>query len=179
MRQIIVAVIFISAAIGVFWGWTMPMLNQMKVLQKDISDLNGVMSRFYDLRQIKNDLTAVYNSISSKDYAQLNQIAPNSVKESDLIVEFEGLASANTMVLKRVDIKPTPKEVKGVKLATKDSAEGISINLVIDGSYASLKSFLRQAEDSLRVIDVRTLSFLAGDKDFYEFNVTAEAYFQK
>lgn len=173
------AVIFISAAVGVFWGWTMPILDQTQSLKKDIADLQGVMSRFYDLRQIKNDLTTTYNSISSKDYAQLNQIAPKSVKEGDLIVEFERLALVNGMVLKRVDIKPTPKEEKSIKLATKDSAEGISINLAMDGSYESLKSFLRQVEDSLRVIDVKTLSFSAGDKNFYEFNIMAEAYFQK
>ncbi len=179
MRQIIVAVIFIRAAIGVFWGWTMPMLGQMQALQKDIADLNSVMSRFYDLRQIKNDLTTTYNSISSKDYAQLNQIAPHSIQEGDLIVEFENLAATNGMVLKRIDIKPAAKEEKSVKLATRDSADGISLNLVIDGTYGSLKAFLRQVEDSLRVVDVKTLSFVAGDKDFYEFNITAEAYFQK
>lgn len=178
MRQIIVAVIFIGAAIGVFWGWTMPMLDQMQALQKDIADLNGVMSRFYDLRQIKNDLTTTYNSISSTDYAQLNQIAPHTIQEGDLIVEFENLAAANGMVLKRIDIKPVAKEEKSVQLATKDSAESISVELVVDGSYGALKAFLRQVEGSLRVIDVKTLSFVAGDKDFYEFNITAEAYFQ-
>lgn len=179
MRQIIAAIIFISAAVGVFWGWTIPMLTQMQALQKDMADLNGVMSRFYDLRQIKNDLTITYNSINPKDYMQLNRMAPYSIREGDLIVEFEGLTAADGMVLKRIDIKPTHKEEKSVQFVAKDSAESISVDLVIDGSYASLKAFLHKVEDSLRVINVKTLSFVAGDKDFYEFNITAEAYFQK
>ncbi|MBI2627977.1 MAG: type 4a pilus biogenesis protein PilO [Candidatus Niyogibacteria bacterium] len=179
MKQIIIAIIFIGAAGGIFFGWSVPITENIKNLSKDIKDLEGVLSRFYDLRKFKNELMGVYNSISARDYNRILEIVPLAAGEGNLVVEFGNLAKENNLLLKKIDVKyAVESEKKAVVIKEKLPYETASISLSLDGSYNSLKSFLSKLENSLRIIDIKTLSFNAGANDSYEFNISAQAYFQ-
>lgn len=179
MKQTIIAIIFIGAAGGIFFGWSIPITENIKNLSKDIGDSEGVLGRFYDLRKSKNELTQVYNSISARDYDRISKIVPLVAGEGDLVIEFENLAKENGLLLKKIDVKyAIESEKKAIIPKEKPLYEIASVTLAMDGSYNSFKSFLSKLENSLRVIDIKTLSFNAGESDFYEFNISAQAYFQ-
>jgi len=178
MKQTIIAIIFIGAASGIFFGWSAPITENIKNLSKDIRDLEGVLGRFYDLRKSKNELMEVYNSISARDYNRILEIVPLAAGEGDLAVEFQNLAAENNLLLKKIDVKYAVESGKKSVIKEILPYKTASISLTLDGSYDSLKSFLSKLENSLRVIDIKTLSFNAGTSDFYEFNILAQAYFQ-
>lgn len=180
MKQAIIAIIFIGAAGGMFFGWSAPITQNTKNLAKDIGDLEGVLGRFYDLRKSKNELMQIYNSISARDYDRISKIVPLAAEEGNLVVEFENLAKENGLLLKKIDVKYAVESEKKAIVSKEKRLpyEIASVSLAMDGSYNSLKSFLSDLENSLRTIDIKTLSFNAGESDFYEFNISAQAYFQ-
>ena len=179
MKQVIIAIIFIGAAGAMFFGWSMPITENIKNLKKDIEDLDGVLGRFYDLRKSKNELTQIYNSISARDYNRVSKIVPLAADEGDLVVEFENLTDESGLLLKKINVQyAAGGEKKAIISKEKPPYEIASVSLAMDGSYNSLKSFLAKLENSLRVIDIKSLSFNAGDVDSYEFNISAQAYFQ-
>lgn len=179
MKQLILAVILTAAAIGMFFGWTQGMLDKISAVQKEKQSLEDVLSRFYDLRKTKNELIEKYNSITIQDLEKLREIIPESTNEGDLIVEFENLTSDHGLLLKQIDIKHID-EKRGISLIVGEKPfKELPISLTVDGSYTSIKEFLASIEKSLRIIDIESLSFNAGDIDSYEFSISAKAYFQK
>jgi hypothetical protein len=54
-----------------------------------------------------------------------------------------------------------------------------TLGFSVTASYKTFKNFLGDLERSLRIIDVKTLSFSAGDKDQYEYNLEINSYWLK
>ena len=47
------------------------------------------------------------------------------------------------------------------------------------GPYKSFISFLGNLEKNLRLIEIERITFIAGDADSYEYNITANTYWKK
>jgi len=179
MKQILLSIIFIAGAVGVFFGWTQGTLDQIAAINDDKKSLEDVLSRFYELRKTKNDLTEKYNSIRAEDINRLEEIIPYSANEGELIVEFENLTRDHGLLLKQINISPEQEKKSSVLVLEEERYKDVPITLTIDGSYFSFKEFLASVEKSLRIIDIESISFNAGGLDSYEFVISAKAYFKK
>ena len=57
--------------------------------------------------------------------------------------------------------------------------ELIGLSFSVAGTYTNLRAFLADLERSLRIVDVRALSFTAGDKDSNEYSIELDTYWFK
>lgn len=180
MRQIVLAVIFILIAVGLFFGLTTGVLDKVNAARAERASLQDVRTRFNDIRKAKNELIDAYNSVSEDNIARINKVAPSSVNEGDLLVAFEKMSKSNGLLLKSIEIKPAVKQDVGVLVVKEDPYDTVSIMATLDGSYESLKAFLGDLDKSLRIIDITSLSFHVGDNSStYEYLLEARAYLKK
>ena len=179
MKQLIIAIIFVGAAAGIFFGWTQPLLSQTSELKQNKQALQDVIAKFVDLRKTKNDLIDQYNSINRQDLIKLRQIVPEYTNEGDLIVAFESLAKDHGLLLKQIDVKHITEQTGTGLVIKKQAYSSLPISIVVDGSYESFKLFLSSIEKSLRVIDINSITFNAGELNSYEFSIKGQAYFKQ
>ena len=53
------------------------------------------------------------------------------------------------------------------------------LNFTITGTFDNLQKLLSDIEQNLRIIDISRISFDAGDKDIYKYDIKAKIYWLK
>lgn len=182
MNQLLIFSILIIFAIGLFFGATVPLLEQISTKKEERQALTDIVGRFNDIRKVKNDLIGAYNLISRGNVERLAEVVPNTVREDELLVVFERVAKSSGLLMKRLDIKLAGKDVSGA-FAIKEKENSFSVVTIsasLDGSYSSFIEFLKNLEKSLRIMDVKEFSFHVSDTasaaSIYEFDIKIDAY---
>lgn len=181
MRPLIITAIFLTGAIGMFFGVSTKILDNIGLKNEEKVSLEDVLKQFNDIRKAKNDLIDAYNSVGETEMARIMEVVPPMANEGEILVAFENMAKDSGLLLKRLDIKPSAAKDTGILMAEEAPFDKVAISAVLDGSYESFRVFLTNGmEKSLRIVDIRSLSFHAGEQSSsYEFTVEADAYTQK
>lgn len=180
----------IDSATGRTRGGVKALNQEIAVLNEALGNARAIQTKFADLRD------NVYNQIKDEDLARLDKLMPNSVDNVQLIIDINTIAKNNAMLIKNVYIKaddnnnnnqlsgsnPTPAD--NLSAATLTGAGSLTrgtvlIGFSVAGSYEAFNKFLKDLADSLRIVDVNSLSFTADDRDFYQYNVELRTYWLK
>lgn len=130
-----------------------------------------------ELEQLK-DLQKELAKISKGEMEKLEKILPSSQALPDIFLQMENLAKESGLKVTRVSISEGEGEVSGSENGGSEAAKeskkknkttttqmsnigNVSVSLSVEGSgsYESLKVFLDNIEDNLRIVDVNSLSY--------------------
>jgi hypothetical protein len=138
-----------------------------------------------------------YQSQSAGTQA-VNLAMPIGQDSSNAIAQIYGLATNSGLVVSSVGIslQAAPQNSQSTANTTASAASliiprgTITFQVAASGSYESLKTFLQGLESNVRVFDVTGLTIhpmntvtgngvaLASTQDFYNYSITAVAYYQ-
>lgn len=194
IQNIILPIVFLLIAGGVYFGLTDPLINsgesflleagassitelraEKMALEQALDNASELEARAAELRQI----------VASLDQAKINRLddfLPDSVDNLQLIVDVNGIASKYNMVLGEVTLDTSGSRNNNTGSdGGAPRVETTSLSFDITGTYGELKSFLRDLSTSLRLIDVTRLDFEAGDETGgeYVYRLTVETYWLK
>ncbi len=138
--------------------------------------LKALKQHLVDLQKLQDNFNRL-NGLEKDSLARLNFILPTEKDLPGLFVQLEKIADDSGFVLTNIDIS----EQKGESLASKSAGSStvsdkikklnISITL-IKGNYEDLLSFLDAVEKNLRLMDVVSITFAAGESPAYAVNLT-------
>lgn len=178
--KIIIAIIFIALAGLVFYFFTIPYLNEIKVIKVDISAYDEALKNSKKIQARRDELLGTYNAIPAETLDRLNKLLPSSVSGIKFIVEAEDMVKKHGLILRAIDIIEPKKEGKGVEASEITTPYGVvPVTISLSGSYPSFLSFLDDMTKNLRLVDVTNITFNSGETDFYQFNIKASTYYQK
>ncbi len=175
MARTVFAIILILAAIGTLVYLARPVLDEVKALSTQKSDLESVLLQFQKLRKVRDDLMVKYNSISPDDLTKLNAMLPSAPASGELLISLENLSRSAGALLKKVDIKEK-KEGAILLGKTPEAFERLPFEISVTSSYEAFRSLLASLEQNLRLADVSEVSFTASEKNAYEFLIKADTY---
>lgn len=178
MGKSIITLLFLLVAISVFWFWTRPLLAEIDVLKAEKDSFDQALARSRELQELRDDILSKFNSVSQGDLNRLSKMLPAEPESTKLLVQFSDMAQVSGgVILNFLDVQepqssvaPTSKEPVGYQT--------VSIRANLSGKYEDFLSFLAELQKSLRLIDVDQVDFFAGDTNFYEFNINAQAYYK-
>ncbi len=180
MMRILTTLIFLGGAIAMFFGLTIPSLNDIKASSIKDARLTEALKEFDNLEKIRNDILAKYGSISNEDNAKLDRALPKQISAVNLVYQIDDMAKSRGMILKNINIEE-PKSGKKAELTPSgEPAKYNSVALVFTatGSYEVFLNFLSDLEKSLQVMDIKEISFNSSGKvDSYDFSVKAVTYY--
>lgn len=172
-------IIFVSFLL--FWSWTKPAWEALKKPKKEKEVLQNLINEIEEIKVPYDELLSEYNSLSSQDIERLKKVLPREkeIAKEILLVELENIALNNGLLLKNFGV--IIEKIEGKSQFAKIGMEKgrIALDLGISGSYNGFRSFVRDLEKSLRIINIGVVSFNAAKEDSYSFNIKAETYFQK
>lgn len=206
------SIILVGIAIAVFFVYTNPTYKKILLLKNEASTYEQALNSSNQFEKARDSINQRYQSFSKNDIDRLKLLLPDTVDNVRLVIDIEKIAKDSGLVFKKVsyDVKEsikaktttpqsdpntqTPQAPQPVRLgvASEDSKPyGVfSVNFTVQGPYDQFLQFLKNLENSLRIVDVTSISFtsLESEKDskktstsnsVYEYTVTIKTYWLK
>jgi len=179
MFKSIISIVFLGAAMAIFFTWTKPYYSEISGLSAQKASLEDVLSSAKQIQEIRDNLLVKYNAIPQENMERLNKFFPSQPNPIKFIIEIENILKKNGMSLKKFDIKSTGDEEKPTFVIEKQPYDTVAFSMKISGPYKSFYSLLSDMEKNLRLVDISNISFSSGESDFYEFDINAVTYWKK
>ena len=176
MFNILLPIIIAGASIGLFFQSTSPIIDNIKTLEVTRSQLNAAQANYDQFQQLLKQKNIVFNQIDKTKTDRLAKFLPDSIDNVKLIIDINQIASDNGMTIRNISIKGNDSSAIGPDSRTYGVA---TLGFSVSGPYQTFRRFLTALETSLRLVDVTSLSFTAGDKDQFDYNMEIKSYWLK
>lgn len=174
--------ILITAGVLGFFLITQPIYDEALVLKVEADAYDEALSNSKILQAERDRLTEKFNSFSQQDIDRLEKIVPDSVDNIKLILEIQEVAQERGILVKNVEFEPEQFLEEGEGTDSTQNAQNLrrpgavtnldyeifDLEFSIEGRYPAFVDFMELLERSLRVVDVKAISFTPGtseDKD--------------
>lgn len=141
-----------------------------------------LLTRNEELRDVRDDLLEKYNAFDETQVRRLTKFLPDNVDNIRLLIEIDGVASNNGMVLRDVNfVDPAganSSTVDGALAQSSDVGE-IILSFVVVTDYGDFVSFIEDLEKSLRLVDIRRVNFSTNTQGLDEYSVELSTYWLK
>jgi len=172
-------VLFIVAAIGLFYTYIDPIYNNIQTLLQEEARFDEALNKSRELLALRDSLLAKRNAFSENDLERLNKLLPDHVDNVRLALDLDGIASNYNMRIKNITVSQSSSGQTGTIGSSQKSHESIVLGFSVAATYEDLISFLRDLEKSLRIVDVTKLSFNQPVGDLYEYRISIQMYWLK
>jgi Tfp pilus assembly protein PilO len=176
MFNIILPIIISGISVALFFLQTSPLLQDIKVIEIERAALMQAQDSIDQFKEELKQKNAIFNTIEEDKKARLKKFLPDNIDNVRLIIDINQIASDNGMTIRNISIKGSDTSAIGPDSRPYGVA---TLGFSVSGPYQTFKRFLAALETSLRLVDVTSLSFSAGDKDQYEYNIEIKSYWLK
>jgi len=169
-------IIAVALAIYVFFGQTRAVLDKRIPLNEKKSSLEIAVASAGLIKDKYSQLSDKYNNIPSSDIDKLDKLLPTHVDNVRLIIDVNEIAKKYGMRMRGISVSQKSDDKDKLQLKSKTDIDYIDLGFSISGDYESLKLFLDDLAKSLRLVDVISIRFAGGDKDFFDYTVEIRTY---
>lgn len=175
-----IAIIFIAASLGLFFLFTNKTYQTIKVQKAEVAEYQKALNQSRDILAKRSELADKYNNFKPADLKSLEKLLPNYVDNIKLILDMNGIAKKYGMNLKSIKVndgKLDPNVTSNQKIGPSSSSySSIAMSFKVSASYENFVKFMRDLEQSLRIVDVTSLSFRANPDGVYDYSVSIRTY---
>lgn len=178
-RSIFSILLLIVSAIA-FFTFVDPMYKEIQVLSAESRQFDDALIRSKELQSVRDSLLSRYNTFSSEDLNRIEKLLPDNVDNVRLILDLDSIASQYGILIKDVSIL---EENAGTKeIVDVDNPLGkIRLSFKFTAPYAEFKQLIGDLEQSLRIVDIESLSFKPreSNNNLLDFDVIIKTYWLK
>lgn len=192
MDSRITPIFSILVALAVTIVYTRPLWNgPISDLSDRIDSYDAALVAADRYAQKEAELTQARAAIPPESLARLEAFLPDGVDNVQLILDLDALAARSGVTLSDFDIKgeegtegaeggatPAPSPLPSASGVLSDSSpiDSVELTMSATGSYTSFRRFLTGIEQSLRPMDVVSLSVDQSDTGVYTYDLTVRIY---
>lgn len=131
-----------------------PMFDDIDQQKTEINDIETALSNANEFEQIRNQLVAKYNSVSSENLDKLETMFPSRINLVERINELDTMAARHQLLISGTiendEIKEQVTEEKNDDIKLRQYL----ITMSLLGSYGSIVGFVEDVARSLAVTDI-------------------------
>lgn len=156
-----------------FWPFVVGRYQQVGALRQALAERQALVDeREAALENFTEELDRFQSRLSGDDLDKFSAMVPENKSTAELLSTLDALANGTGMRLLEAGISEASSG------RSQDVTKTLTINMQLEGRYASFKSYLSQLEQSVRLLDVQTLEMSSSDiVGEIRFSVQAKAYF--
>jgi hypothetical protein len=195
----ITPIILIILSVAIFLFFIDPQYKKIQETNVQINQNKETLKIADELKSKKIELDEKFNQIAEEDKDDLGKLLPDTVDNVRLIIDINNVASQFGIVIRDINIDTKDTQVAGVKsvvsqksnfdsVLKEDSLKYvdtskigvISFSFSVSAKYEVFLEFLKQLEESLRIVDIRDIQISQGNGGiFYDYKVTLDTYWLK
>ena len=177
-----------------------PLYVEVKKTRAEIDIYNKALNSSTELQKTRDSIIEVYKNIKTEDKDRLNHLLPSTIGNIELILEIEKIANLHGMPIG--DIKFDTKSLESqsatgtgsVVVAESDPSAYLPYGIfpmefIIEGRYDTFVEFLKDLEHNLRLVDIKSISFVVPPpvitpgnttgSNIYKYTLKVETYWLK
>lgn len=180
MRSLL-PIIFVLIALGLFFVYIDPTYQEIKVLRAQEGQYDSALTKSKELQATRDTLLGKYNTFASSDLERLTKLIPDNVDNVRLVLDLDGIAATYGMSIRNVLVSGSGVEraQRGAVGPSASPYESVVLSFSVFSTYDDFIRFLEDLEQSLRIVDIISISFTAPEGDLYEFSVSVRTYWLK
>lgn len=184
MFRTIVSLICLVAGGAIFFMYTQPTYDGVKTVNAQIAQYDAALSKASELQQRKQTLLSRYNTFDPADIDRLQKLLPDHVDNIRLILDLDSLAGKHGMAIQNVAVSSAASAQTGVSTlgsvsASKQRYDSLTIKFSTQATYDTFQQFLTDLEESLRIVDLISLSITRSSDGLYTYDMTLRTYWLK
>ncbi|MEK7552312.1 MAG: type 4a pilus biogenesis protein PilO [Patescibacteria group bacterium] len=171
-----IPIILIAASLGLFYFYISPEYSKMTAFQTEGANYDEILNKSVELKQIRAELSEKTSRFGEADLAKLDKMIPINMSLVRLVLEVDSLALKHAIVIH--DIDASSDDIEGEKAETLKGYKTLTLAFRFDTDYSNLNGFLKEIEDSLRIMDIVKIE-LSPNKErpsFQSYGMTLNTY---
>lgn len=179
MIRILIPLILVATAVGSFIVYTNPAYQDAKKKQVEERSFDELLTKAEELQKLRNTLISRFNTFPPEDVRRLERLLPDHVDNIRLVIDIDNIASRYNLRVRNVALRSSAKGAGRSAAAVgspSDAIGSVDLSFTVASSYEDFTRFLRDLEKSLRIVDVMSLSFRAGEGEINDYSVNIRTY---
>ena len=174
------AIVVIIISIALFYTYIMPEYDKIQVLRTNLADYESIIQNVSSLANKRDELLVKYNNIPGAEINNLTKTLPDYIDTVRLAMDFDNISAKYGISIKSFQVLNTNNSNTTIADATASKAYGATtVSFSFVTTYNNFRSFMKDIEQSLRIIDVKSVSFTSSDNGLNEYNVSIQTYWLK
>nr|AQQ74992.1 hypothetical protein [uncultured bacterium] len=188
MIRTLFALLGVGGAIALFLLYTKPAYDSVQALKAENESYELALAKADELQRLKASLLQRYNTFDPAKIERLHKLLPDHVDNVRLILDLDTLASRHGLAIQNMQVSRPGEEASGnsnVIGPSRSSYDSVTLSFSTTATYEGFQTFLTDLEDSLRIVDLVSLSIDAGNtapaggEPVYNFSITLRTYWLK
>lgn len=176
-----IPIILVILSFGLFYVYISPKYSDIKSLSSQQTQYQEALDRTRELQDIRDNLIKKKNLIPTEQLQRLERLLPQNVDTVRLVMDMDALAKSRGLTIRNVKVDNTEKQqnTSGIVIPQiPKQYETVTVSFGVTASYDQMIGLLTAIENSLRILDVTSLSFGASSatSELYSFDLTLKTY---
>ncbi len=186
MMSRVLPIVFVLAAIGIFFGYIHPTVTgQIATTQGEISEYDRALDAAKRFDEKQSQLASELKALPPDGVKRLEQFLPNNVNNVQLILDLDALASKSGLKITAFSDAESATKTPSSSVSPESSFgtpensqpyDSLDLTITATGSYAQLRVFLDGIEASLQPLDLVGLRISDSPTGIYTFVMTFRLY---
>jgi hypothetical protein len=183
MLRLFLPIVLVLIAGGLFFVYTDPTYQHIKDLRAQEAEYDQALDKSKQILAQRNALISKRNTFSPDDVRKVERILPDNVDNIRLILDTETIAQRYNLHVQNVSLKaPQTTSADRSQLAVGDTGDpvgSVDFSFTVSATYPDFTRFLKDLERSVRIVDVRSISFSSGKGELSDYAVSLRTYWLK
>ncbi len=175
------AIVLLLLSVGLFYAFTNTQYQNVRKLYTLSGEYQNVLQNASRIMELKDQLLVKYEALPVAEIERINKVLPDSVDTVRLALDLDGMASRYGIAIKNIQtVTDADKDTNLIVLPEVAGAyEKATISFGFVSNYENFMRLLADIEKSLRIIDVRSISFQTGESSLYDYQISIDTYWLK
>jgi Tfp pilus assembly protein PilO len=175
------ALILILISAGVAYTFITPQYEEVKALRDQASNYQNILDNVAELTTKRDQLLVKYQAIPKSEVDSLAKVLPDHIDTVRLAMDFDSIAAKYGISIKRIEVLEDKQTNNNtiVQATPRGGYNATMMSFNFTASYDSYRKFLHDIEQSLRIIDVKSVAFKTSDVGLYDFQISIKTYWLK
>lgn len=174
-------IILIVLAVAIFFLFIDPQYEKIQELRKQKKDNDNMLELSRELQRKRDILQSSYNNIGIEDRKELEKLLPDTVDNVRLILDINNVAEQYGILIQNIDISKdtaAPDKKANVSSSVDRTTDigTIRLGFTVTASYEVFMTFMKDLEETLRIVDIRALNIRQGQGSFMTYEVVIDTY---
>ena len=176
MSRIVIPILLFVASGILSFAYSADVIRGVNDLRVQKAEIDNALLQGAQLEQVKSQKLTSFNDITPENRNRINKFLPDNIDSVQLIIDINEIAARRGLTIRNISVKVEDSSAEGTVGPDNRDFGLASLSFSVSAPYDLFKLFLADIEDSLRLIDIMSLSFTAGDRDLYEYNLDIKTY---
>lgn len=175
------SLILLLVSVGLFYTFIMPEYAKVQALRVEAAQYQDVLTNVADLSTKRDELLLKYNAIPKDETDNLKKILPDNVNVVELALNLDSIASKYGISIKNVKTIDDKADQSATTVQAPQTGpyQRVVISFSFVSTYENYRKFQHDLEQSLRIIEVKNVSFDTGENGLNQFQMQIETYWLK